>query len=391
MMSSGLEIVPSAAKWARETSGLSLAEAARRLSLKVERLGAIEDGSNPPSSSQLQKMADVYRRPLVSFFLESPPVTDESTPAFRASPGVGDRESSLVAAFLRDIRLRQSVARELLDDESAPPSKLLRMFKARPTVEDAVAGLTRRLNFDRIEYRKQRDEASAFRYLRKLVEETGVFVMVLSNLGSHHSSLSVELFRGISLSDSLAPFIVVNGNDSTSSRCFTLLHEVVHLSMGETQISTWSDGRDAEVFCDRVASAMLLDSEELKSQQINVETDIQNLAKQIGNVAAQFRVSSTMVSYRLFLSKRIPLKTWFDLRQHFVERWAKSKEAQKERAANKSGGPSYYTTQRSYVGPALLSLSARALDSGSATPQSAALMLGVSLNSVYTMVHRGNG
>ena len=34
------------------------------------------------------------------------------------------------------------------------------------------------------------------------------------NLGSHHTDLEVEVFRGFALADDFAPFVVVNPKDS---------------------------------------------------------------------------------------------------------------------------------------------------------------------------------
>lgn len=41
----------------------------------------------------------------------------------------------------------------------------------------------------------------------------------------------------VTLSDDFAPFVVVNPKDSAAARCFTLLHEVAHLWVGEPGIS----------------------------------------------------------------------------------------------------------------------------------------------------------
>jgi hypothetical protein len=66
--------------WARETAGYDLFEAARKLGLKDgkaaaadEKLAACESGEKAPSRPLLLKMAKQYRRPLLTFYLDSPP------------------------------------------------------------------------------------------------------------------------------------------------------------------------------------------------------------------------------------------------------------------------------------------------------------------------------
>ncbi len=71
----------------------------------------------------------------------------------------------------------------------------------------------------------------------RVAKRAGVLVLVLGNLGSHHTDLGVEVFRGFSLADDLVPFVVVNPKDSAAARCFTLLHELAHLWVGEPGIS----------------------------------------------------------------------------------------------------------------------------------------------------------
>src|SRR3546814_10957400 len=73
-------IKPSILKWARESAGLSLEEAAPKVGINdargqsgAERLLALETAEGDVSRPVLLKMAKVYRRPLVSFYMSEPP------------------------------------------------------------------------------------------------------------------------------------------------------------------------------------------------------------------------------------------------------------------------------------------------------------------------------
>jgi len=57
-----------------------------------------------------------------------------------------------------------------------------------------------------IEFRAQPRYLDAFKLLRHRAEEVGVFVLLQGNLGSHHTNIGVETFRGFALSDDIAPF-----------------------------------------------------------------------------------------------------------------------------------------------------------------------------------------
>lgn len=73
--------------WARETAGLSAAEAARKLGYKdsdrasaAQKLAEFEEGVKEPSRSLLSKMAQQYRRPLLAFYLSQPPAKGDRGP-----------------------------------------------------------------------------------------------------------------------------------------------------------------------------------------------------------------------------------------------------------------------------------------------------------------------
>lgn len=71
---------PEIIKWARESSGLSLDEAAKKLNLKSSKqsgasiLSDYESGEKEPTSKKVGEIAKLYHRPLLTFYLTKPPV-----------------------------------------------------------------------------------------------------------------------------------------------------------------------------------------------------------------------------------------------------------------------------------------------------------------------------
>ena len=115
---------PSILKWAREASKYSLKEAAKKLAINdgksltaIEKLSAYEKGAKEPSRALLKRMSSQYHRPLLTFYLEHPPVTGDRGEDFRTLPdNVKDIENARVDALIRDIKARQSIIRESLID-----------------------------------------------------------------------------------------------------------------------------------------------------------------------------------------------------------------------------------------------------------------------------------
>lgn len=81
-------------QWARETSKLSLEDAASKLNLTdtkkasaTEKLAEYECGKKEPSRSLLLRMSKQYHRPLLTFYLDKPPRTGDLGEDFRTLPG----------------------------------------------------------------------------------------------------------------------------------------------------------------------------------------------------------------------------------------------------------------------------------------------------------------
>ena len=222
--------------WARETAGLSPSEAVNKLGINdargiraVNRLAAIEAGEMEPSRPLLLKMAQHYRRPLVTFYMSARPRKGDRGEDFRNIPHRHTDAEALVDALVRDIRARQSMVRAVLvDEEGAKPLPFIGSMHMGDGVGAVLASVRQIIRIDLSEFRAQASPESAFALLRSRVEAAGVFVLLMGNLGSHHTAIDVEAFRGFALADDVAPFVVLNDQDARSAWSFTLIHELAH-------------------------------------------------------------------------------------------------------------------------------------------------------------------
>ena len=80
--------------WARETAGLDLETAARKIELNAarglsgaERLAAMENGDVVPTGPLLRRMAEKYHRPILTFYLPKVPAPPQLRQDFRTLPG----------------------------------------------------------------------------------------------------------------------------------------------------------------------------------------------------------------------------------------------------------------------------------------------------------------
>lgn len=387
-------VKPSILKWARKSAGLSLEEAAAKVGINAargvsgeDRLLALETEEGEVSRPVVLKMAKIYRRPLVSFYLEEPPERGDRGEDFRTLPEQHTDSEPLVDALVRDVRARQTTVRSILvEEEEAQPLPFVSSMSRNDGVGPVLASIRKLLNLDLAAFRAQGSAEAGFSLLRRQVETAGVYVLLIGNLGSHHSAIDVEAFRGFALADPIAPFVVINDQDAKTAWSFTLLHEVVHLWIGATGVSGGSAEGPTEQFCNDVASNFLLPEAELTQLEARIGVDEAEIAREITQFANERLISRTLVAYRLYRIGAINPGVWRSLTGTFKIEWLRSRAAQRERARGQEGGPNYYIIRRHRLGAALLNFVARSMSEGILTPTRASKLLGVKARSVHPLL-----
>jgi Zn-dependent peptidase ImmA (M78 family) len=389
------KINPGIMKWARETSKLTIEEAVEKLGIKdargivaIDRLKVLESGSKNPTRPMIKKMAKLYHRPLITFYMSFPPRKGDRGEDFRTLPDFySEFEDALLDVLIRDVKARQSMVRAIMEDEEdVIPLEFVGSAKVTDGIDSLLSVVENVLNLTKREYRKKSSPEEAFNLMREKAEDVGIFVLLIGNLGSYHTAIDLELFRGFSLSDDLAPFIIINDQDAYAAWSFTLLHELVHICLGQTGISGARAEKGIEQFCNDVAGEFLLPEAELDEIAVNDNTSFEEAVQIISKYAYEYNISSTMVSYKLFRYKRIDYDRWEQLRLKFINLWGKSKETRRIKAKQKKGGPSYYVLKQHRVGKALINFVGNMIDAGMITPTKASKVLGVKAKNVQSLV-----
>lgn len=384
---------PGILTWARETAGLSIEAAAAKLGIREargiagpDRLRELEAGG-PVSRPLLLRMAKLYHRPLVTFYMDAPPPRGDRGEDFRTVPERNTALEPLVDAVVRDVRARQSMVRSVIESEDdAERIEFVGSLTMAAGVGRVLAAMRQSLQLDLPEFRAQGSPENAFTLLRDRVENLGVFVLLIGNLGSHHTAIDAFAFRGFALADAIAPFIVINDQDSKQAWSFTLLHELAHLWLGATGISGTFADMQIERFCNDVASNFLLLANELPAAGVTPELPAGEAADRIGAFAAERLLSRSMVAYRLFREDYLTEANWFALKDRFRREWLERRSAQRAHERNVEGGPSYYVVRRHRLGSALLHFVARSMSEGALTPTKAGKVLGVKPRNIMPLL-----
>ena len=299
--------------WARESAGLSLAQAAERTKFEVETLKAweSEEADAAPSIAQLRKLGDAYKRPIAVFFLSEPPRGFAAHREFRRLAGVlPGKESPELLLALRWAVFRREAAMELHRLIGEAPHRIRTAL--HPTMDAEEAGHHIR-DLLGVTWRAQTEWASAYEALnawRSAMEAKGVLVF-------QSSGVQLEEMRGTCIPDHPLPVVLLNSKDAPHGRIFSLLHEFAHvlLHAGGHQTSRMVGTRSPEdqpleVAANAFAAAALLPAHSFvaTAEQYHGAADGDDDA--LRRLAQEVKVSPEVILRRLVTLRKAPEGTY---------------------------------------------------------------------------------
>jgi Zn-dependent peptidase ImmA (M78 family) len=339
MASIKANVTPELLAWARRSAGYGLEEAAKKINnIGAEKLAAWEEGTDQPTVKQLYKLAEIYKRPVGTFFLSELPQDFTIPRDFRRLPGeVAGVYSPPLRRQIRLAEERRETALELFEDlgEEPPAFPLVATLDDDP--DEFASRIREALGVDPAEQFSWRDPQryKPFREWRTRIENLGVLVF-------QATGVETQEMLGFSFAEPVLPVIAVNRKVRPNGRIFTLLHEFVHLMLGESSICDIDEEalrppeeQRIEVFCNRVAGAALVPAEILVREQIVAarpaarrewdEDDIKALA-------LRFSVSREVIVRRLLIVGRTTEEFYRRKRREYFQPPAAGDEEQ-------AGGP----------------------------------------------------
>lgn len=258
-------IKPELLAWARGRASVTLADAAGVAHVDIADVQAWEAGDAAPTLGQLRLLAAKYHFPLAVFYLPEPPLDFAPLRDFRRIDGhAADKISANLAFHIRQAYERREVALELYEDIREAPRPFPIKAKLTDSPETVADAIRTFLTINDDAQVKAAKQGRAFDFWRRRLEEHDLMVFVVS--GPHYS-VELQEMRGFAIAKAELPVIVINGRDySQGGKCYTLLHELAHILLGESAISNGT-GEDfgataeelrIERFCDAVAAATLM-------------------------------------------------------------------------------------------------------------------------------------
>ena len=335
-------INPELLSWARQRAGLAQED----LTKKFAKLPDWETGAIQPTLKQLEAFARSVHVPEGYLFLSKPPEEKVPIPDFRTvagQPVTGPSPNLLDTIYA--CQERQDWYREFARASAYPEPSFVNSATVSTSRIDVATRMWEILGF-RIRDRKQYPTwTEALRSFIRQAEDAGVLVMVNGVvLNNNRRRLDPNEFRGFALSDPIAPLIFVNASDAKAAQMFTLAHELAHLWLGASALSSVSvksvqDSRQVEQWCNAVAAEFLVSLDSLRHELRRHEP----LAKARQRLASTFNVSTLVILRRLFDAGEIE-------RYAFNEAWEDELAQQVTIKPSSSSGGNFYRTALVRVG-----------------------------------------
>lgn len=342
-------INPDVLRWARERSGLSVSDVARKFGKSPAAISDWETGETSPTYVQLEKLAyQVYKRPIAIFFFPEPPDEPNKIGEFRTLPA-SEREtlSSDTRYAVRLAETMQIALRELNSGVNPSPRKIfddVLTFPHEPS--DRLAERTRTyLGISLQDQSKWSSTADALDQWRNAIEDCGVYVF--------KRSFKQREISGFSLMGDQFPVIFLNNSTPSTRQIFTLWHEVAHILLSTSGVTKEDDSfiqllvgdsRVIEVQANAFAGEFLVPSKDFSSQIHS------------GPYSDEY---FNHLADRYHVSREVVLRKHSDrglVSQQFYEDKAREWKEQYTASASSSTGGNYYNTQVSYLGQKFLEL-----------------------------------
>lgn len=332
-------VTPTVLRWARESMGVSLADASRRASVTPQRLEAWETGQAEPTVAQLRALGKLYQRPLVVFFLPEPPLRFAALRDFRKLPGREDIPwSRALHKVFRRATEQQEIVVELLEDEGEAPVWEVPQVTTDIEIEEVATIARTALGVTLRDQHSWRRPEEAFSHWLEAVEALGVMVL-------RTSDVSTDEMRGFAMSDGPVPTIVVNALDWPRGQTFTLVHEFVHLMLREAALCDLFEPHTAmvpspESFSNAAAAAILMPRASLLSEPAVRQSGVRDWDDQtLMLLSTRYGASQEAVLRRLVALSRASLDFYLAKRDEYLEVYAAQRQEAQARRRRTRGGP----------------------------------------------------
>ncbi len=288
-------INPKMLRWMRESSNLTIEEIIKKTKVKKSILLEAEEKNSLLTIKELRKLAQIYNRPLASFYLDELP-EEKTLPDFRTKLNKKIDLHNELQTIIREHEDKKRFAEELFNNERMEKNySFIGRFNEENSNIDISKYILDLLNIKRNDLNNKKDN-EVLNIWKEKVESIGILVFQFQKVNE-------SITRGFSISDPPMPIIVLNQKDSYYARVLTLIHELAHIILNKSGLCDSNEQigqmTSIEAKCNAVASLTIVPKEEFNEQIKNFKEIEKEITLVLDTLSKYFKVSWSVILIRL--------------------------------------------------------------------------------------------
>ena len=311
----------------RKYYNFSLNEVETKTKIKLDNLINFEEGSDFPSYSQLNKLSELYKRPLFFFFMQNNPLIDPITVACRSNEKF---DANILSKQVKEMIEKAYIYRlnlEELNKEKEVVKFRTLLTNLEMSNEDIVHWLRDKLSLSLDKQKKFNKTSDLIEHIREHFFNIGVYIF--------KDSFKDNSVSGLCLFDETFPVILLNNKTTFNRQLFTIFHELYHLIIGKADIDYLDSNSERD--CDVFASEFLIPKNDFDTRIKGIR-HFENY-EVISSLANEYTVSMDAIMYRLRQKGKISGAYYNKTREDNIRKMN----------SDTSGGNFYYT-RMNYLG-----------------------------------------
>ena len=312
-----------------------------------QKLLSWKNGNKKPTLKQIEKISRELHLPFADFLFSEPFPEDIPLLEYRTIKNleIGEPSRELVDTIQNMVSV-QDWMREYLVNNFANKLSFVGCMRNEKNIID-IANKIREILKIKLNWQKDIIENSApFNFFRERIEFVGIIVMMSGIVGNNtHRALDNSEFRAFTLIDDYAPLIFINSNDSEGGKLFSLLHETVHIFLGNNSLFNSDDKQNISEPTEKLCNAVTAEIIVPQAIFMNMWQKDQNALEQINKLSKEFKCSTVVIARRALDYGLINAILYNIVNDTARTQYITLKEKQKQN----DGGGNYYNTLKSRI------------------------------------------
>jgi Zn-dependent peptidase ImmA (M78 family) len=317
-----IEIPPEKIIWAAERGGFSI----EKLFDFYPRAKNWIEQTERPTFKQLEDFAKKVHVPFGFLFLKDNP--DETVPVtfYRSNGLIIDNPPIEIKDLVSTLKKKQNWLRDYLIENNYESLSFIGLLKEFNdwSVDTASKRIRSELKIDE-EWFKKTNKSQVFRFWIDLIESNRIFVSSTGFVKHNKRPVPVDICKGFTLIDEYCPFIYINTNNLGGGRIFTLIHELVHILVGNSIGIGYEPIHPSSVplekFCDAVAAELLVPNNQFIKLWKENKTSLTSKIRILSN---KFLVSQLVILKKAFDNNFIQANQFWDFYNSYVNSFSSS-------------------------------------------------------------------